>query len=147
MIERFLDKVSPEPNSGCWIWTASQYSSGYGQFRVLVDGVWKLRGSHRVAYEFFKGTIPSGLSCLHRCDVKLCCNPEHLFLGNHSDNAKDLVAKGLHPNQRKLFCVKGHPFSGDNLKFSYGAKAYVRVCLQCRRARWHKYGKRRTSSN
>jgi hypothetical protein len=24
------DKISPEPNSGCWLWTAAVDGSGYG---------------------------------------------------------------------------------------------------------------------
>jgi hypothetical protein len=30
---------------------------------------------------------------LHRCDVGLCCNPEHLFLGTNDDNHADKAAK------------------------------------------------------
>lgn len=31
---------------------------------------------------------------LHRCDVKLCCSPEHLFLGTQKENMDDMYAKG-----------------------------------------------------
>jgi len=31
--ERFFDKISPEPNSGCWLWTAGVDSCGYGNFK------------------------------------------------------------------------------------------------------------------
>lgn len=31
---------------------------------------------------------------LHRCDNRRCCNPDHLFLGDHSDNLDDASAKG-----------------------------------------------------
>jgi DNA-directed RNA polymerase specialized sigma subunit len=30
---------------------------------------------------------------LHKCDNRLCCNPEHFFLGNYSDNQKDAYEK------------------------------------------------------
>jgi hypothetical protein len=31
---------------------------------------------------------------LHRCDVKACVRPDHLFLGNQSDNLSDAALKG-----------------------------------------------------
>ena len=34
-----LDALSiPEPNSGCWLWTASLGSHGYGQINVVANG-------------------------------------------------------------------------------------------------------------
>lgn len=52
---------------------------------------------HRQAYTDAFGAIPKGQCVCHKCDVGLCVNPEHLFLGSHSENMKDAAAKGRLP--------------------------------------------------
>ena len=76
--------------SGCWIWTRALSGAGYGQARV--DG--RTQYMHRLAYEEYVGPIPDGLFVLHRCDVRCCCNPDHLFAGTTQDNTADMVKKG-----------------------------------------------------
>lgn len=76
----------------CWPWTASLGGSDYGQFANRGGST---RVAHRIAYELHTGErIPRGLQVLHRCDVRLCCNPVHLFLGTQLDNIRDMDAKG-----------------------------------------------------
>ena len=88
---RIQKRSIPEPNSGCWLWDGAINSSGYGWMGFTRGG----RASHRVSYEAYNER--SLLSCehvLHRCDVRCCVNPDHLFLGDNAANVADRVAKG-----------------------------------------------------
>lgn len=76
--------------SGCHEWQGHRNPWGYGQ--IGVDGALKL--THRLAWEIANGPITEGLLVCHRCDNPPCCNPMHLFLGTHEDNAVDMVTKG-----------------------------------------------------
>lgn len=78
------------PN-GCWIWLGQRRKEdNYGLIKI--DG--RLTRVHRVSYEVFKGPIPEGLFVCHHCDVPLCINPNHLFLGTLQENNLDMYKKG-----------------------------------------------------
>lgn len=93
---RFWRKV--EKSDSCWIWVGAKIQkSSYGV--INVNGKPKL--THRVSYELAFGDIPDGMCVLHRCDVKPCVNPSHLFIGTKKDNSRDMVEKGRHYYQQK----------------------------------------------
>lgn len=91
--ERFARHFIPEPNSGCWLWTGAINSSGYGSINEGGSRPARILSAHRVAWEMFCGPL-TGEQVLHRCDVRSCVNPAHMFLGTNSDNVADRVAKG-----------------------------------------------------
>lgn len=76
------------PTTGCYEWMGTRSGNGYGQFGK------RNLGAHRWSYARYVGPIPESMFVLHRCDVRQCVRPEHLFLGTHQDNMDDKVAKG-----------------------------------------------------
>jgi hypothetical protein len=91
-IESVEDRISPEPNSGCWLWVGAFNGSGYG----IVDryDIGQRERAHRFVWRARFGSIPRGTCVLHRCDVRACVNPGHLFLGSRLDNVRDMCRKG-----------------------------------------------------
>jgi hypothetical protein len=118
----------------CVEWTGCK-SNGYGQ-------IWwkgKMRGAHRMAYEITVGPIPEGLTIDHLCRNTLCVNPDHLDPCSQKEN----TLRGYGPtamNARKTSCLRGHPFSDDNMSILVRANGIrVRVCRTCKREAMRRY--------
>lgn len=90
----FWSRVDRRGEDECWPWRGKLTHSRknprqYGQLG------WKGRitRAHRVAFEIAVQLIPEGAFVLHRCDNTLCCNPKHLYLGDHAQNMRDMVER------------------------------------------------------
>lgn len=90
-IKRFLMRVNKSSSGECWPWTGSRQEKWHGQWRNANGDI---EPTHRAAWRLFVSEIPKGMFILHKCDNPICCNPSHLFLGNQSDNCKDMWQKG-----------------------------------------------------
>lgn len=101
---RFWEKVNkngptqPHMTTPCWLWTGGKSKNGYGGFNTEEQTIL----AHRAAWVIANGQIPHdgsfhGICVCHKCDVKACCNPSHLFLGTAADNMRDKDIKGRQP--------------------------------------------------
>jgi hypothetical protein len=139
-VSRFFKFFKKE---NCWLWQGSISLSGYGRFYFRQ----KAHLAHRASYLLFKGEIPSGLDVCHKCDIRNCVNPEHLFLGTRSDNMRDCVNKKRHKpalhNKLKTHCPRNHEYTKENTWINL--KGW-RWCKKCNLLKATKRNNERTQS-
>lgn len=102
--DRLLQRIEPEPNTGCWLWAGTLGDDGYGRLAVS----WKKKArAHRAVWEEAVGPIPDGLQLDHLCRVRSCVNPDHLEVVTSREN----TMRGNHPSAvavRTGKCKRGH---------------------------------------
>jgi hypothetical protein len=154
MEQRFWSHV--DASGDCWLWTASVWREGYG--RLATPSVNGCKGTiitaHRYSAMLHFGMFDTRLHVLHRCDTPRCVRPDHLFLGDRSDNMRDMVAKDRHfgfdksPEQyakamdgyrrwqakwvAPTHCGKGHEYTPANTMMHKDGR---RRCRECNRIR------------
>lgn len=104
--EEILENYIPVTETGCWLWLGNVLKTGYGH-------VWyenKTRRVHKVVYELTKGEVPNGLYVCHKCDIRSCVNPAHLYAGTPQNNMDDRSARG----RQSRFPGESHPMAKLN---------------------------------
>jgi hypothetical protein len=129
------DKISPEPNSGCWLWTAAIDGSGYG----VTSDSGKTVSAHRAVYRLLVGEILDGMHLDHLCRVRCCVNPLHLEPVTPRVNL--LRGKTIaSARASQAHCINGHELAGENL-YTRGDRG-TRECRACRSEAARRYGRK-----
>lgn len=130
--ERFWSKVekSPEPD-GCWLWVAAKQPNGYGKFWMAETK--RLKSAHHVAWQMNCGQWPpDDMQLLHKCDVRNCVRPDHLFVGTAQDNMIDKVQKGRHGGGQRAGVPTRRPLTATkvlDIRQRYAAAGETRASL------------------
>ena len=135
----FFQKLKPDPETGCLLWTGPVCNFGYGtlcinyvQFKAHRWAIGPTLGKHRTA---------------HTCGNKLCCNPQHICLAHPPKPPKqpkpakqpiqrDPAPESGHFNRQKTHCPYGHPYSVENTHVKLATNGTrQRQCRTCKRRR------------
>jgi hypothetical protein len=141
---RFWSKVNKNgaearPGLGpCWLWTAGTFKNpqGFRYGAFWLNHLGQNIQAHRFSLELSTGlSVPDDLCVCHHCDVPLCVNPAHLFLGTNGDNIRDASRKGRMRNQFTgvTHCQRGHELTPSNVRIRIRRGRECRVCRKCQK--------------
>jgi hypothetical protein len=102
VIRSFIDRIGYDVSpDGCHLWRGYVAPNGYARGRI--DGL--SVPVHRAAWVAENGPMTFGLDACHKCDVRNCINPEHIFPGSRRENMQDCALKkrlGFHTSPENM---------------------------------------------
>lgn len=144
VIERFWQRV--HKTETCWLWITESKNDNYGVLGIGRTG--NVR-AHRLSWVMrHQRNIPNNMEICHKCDVKRCVNPDHLFLGTHHDNMLDAWHKGLLTMppletvgsylRSRTICKRGHELAGENVFTTSQGNRSCRICQRMHHNKWQR---------
>lgn len=95
LAERFAQMWTPEPNTGCWLWTGSLVAAGYGNISGERSGT--PVAAYRVSLDLAGVVVTPGLRIINLCGIRSCVNPRHWRGGSMSDSLTLARQRGRMP--------------------------------------------------
>lgn len=118
---RFESHVTPEPTSGCLLWTGGVSIGGYGKFTLAKNS--GTATAHRWAWEQVHGPVPAGKILRHKCDQPACVNVNHLVTGTHAENSRDMTSRGRQARGERCRTAKLLPSDVRAIRIAHEAGA------------------------
>jgi hypothetical protein len=118
----FWPKV--EKTATCWLWRGRKCKFGYGRMRGLGQ-----LSTHRISYVLAHGAIPDGMWVLHRCDNSSCVRPDHLYLGDHQQNVRDMIQRRRVAYGAAHGAARLRPSEVMSIRFQYAAGGITTIEL------------------
>lgn len=110
--------VSALEEGECWPYLGGRFGNGYGRFNMKNTSY----GAHAIAYEVSSGPIPNGMVVMHKCNNKICCNPNHLVAGTILENTQHASASRAFP----VGITGIHGVSFDKARSYWTAQGYLK---------------------
>lgn len=127
-LEEKLNKYKKINEKGCWIWIGSSMYDGRGQIRIEN----KLYLVPRLILHLYKKfNLEDKLHVLHKCNIPACFNPDHLYVGDDSDNIQDRYKR----YGRVTHCRQGHEYTKENTLINQFSIKLCKTCAKLRRER------------
>ena len=141
-LEELFSNCVRDHERGCLLWTGPLMDGKYG-------GVYDDNGVrqyvHRYVWAETNRPLLKGECVRHTCDTNRCCEPDHLIVGSHDDNMKDMARRGRSNSKYPPELILSIRRIWSLGKFSQTHIARVlnlpqtTVSQICRRARWKLY--------
>ena len=122
--QRFWRYVEKIPFDTCWHWVGALLV-GYGGIRLGRRTLY----AHRVSYEIANGPIPAGMNVLHRCDVRDCVNPDHLYVGTQGNNMQDVYDRKRRGNGQAHMWARVSDNDAQVIRSRYAAGGVSQAAL------------------
>lgn len=139
LLDKLWSRTEVDATTGCFLFAGTN-QRGHGQLRYMG----RSHGVHRLSAMIFLGLDLNDTKAQanHTCASRNCWNPDHLYIGDQSQNILDAVRSNTYNNQNtiKTHCKRGHPLEGDNLKLDENGG---RRCRQCITDYLHEYNRNR----
>lgn len=119
-LRRHFESKIVSKAGGHWLLSCNRNSKGYA---VISTGGGVKKYAHRVAYELYVGPIPEGLVIDHECEIRWCCNPEHLRPMTNAGNIRRAYKQ----------CKRGHDLNDPEV--AYINRSGRRICRPCQNIR------------